>query len=148
MLYKFYINEESYIQNNLVKLEGQLHHIEKEIVEINENFMEIKKKIIISLIVFVILILIQSAFTGVLSIVTSFICLIAGLMYIFYVEKRWKRPILLYLIENDSTLTTEYAFINNIIPVKMKREELIKEMNYCEKELMSVKEKKESIIFS
>ena len=148
MLYEFYKNEEHYIQNDLLRLEGQLHHTEKEMVEINENFMEIKKKIIISLVVFVFLILIQSAFTGIAEIVTSFICLIAGLVYVFYVEKKWKQPILLYFIENDSDLTKEYAFVNNIIPVKIKREELLNEIDYYKKELIDTKKKRESIIFS
>ena len=148
MLYEFYKNEEHYIQNDLLRLEGQLHHTEKEIVEINENFMEIKRKIIISLVVFVFLILIQSAFTGIAENVTSVICLIAGLVYVFYVEKKWTQPILLYFIENDSDLTKEYAFVNNIRPVKLKREELLNEINNYKKKLIDIKKKRESIIFS
>lgn len=148
MLYEFYKNEEHYIQNDLLRLEGQLHHTEKEMVEINENFMEIKKKIIISLVVFVFLILIQSAFTGIAAIVTNFICLIAGLVYVFYVEKKWKQPILLYFIENDSDLTKEYAFVNNILPAKLKREELLNEIDHYKKKLIDIKKKRESIIFS
>ncbi len=148
MLYEFYRSEEHYIQNDLLRLEGQLLHTEKEIVKINEEFLEIKKKMILSLIVFVFLIVIQSVFTGIAAIITNFICFIAGLIYVFYAEKKWKQPILLYFIENDSDLTKEYAFVNNILPAKMRREELLNEMDYYKKELINIKKKREAIIFS
>lgn len=148
MLYEFYRSEEHYIQNDLLRLEGQLLHTEKEIVKINEEFLEIKKKIILSLAVFVFLIVIQSVFTGIAAIITNFICLIAGLIYVFYAEKKWKQPILLYFIENDSDLTKEYAFVNNILPAKMRREELLNEMDHYKKELINIKKKREAIIFS
>lgn len=148
MLYEFYRSEEHYIQNDLLRLEGQLLHTEKEIVKINEEFLEIKKKIILSLAVFLFLIVMQSVFTGIAAIITNFICLIAGLIYVFYVEKKWKHPILLYFIENDSDLTKEYAFVNNILPAKMRREELLNEMDHYKKELINIKKKREAIIFS
>lgn len=146
-LHEFYLKEEQYVQNYLLQLDGKLQHINREITEIDENFENVKKKILISLVIYILVALVQSAFSGVLASITSMICLIGGFCYIFYLERKCKRPILLYLVEHDSSLTTEYAFCNGIVPVKQKREELLEKIEHYQKELVEIKKKKESIIF-
>lgn len=147
-LHEFYLREEQNINQRLLRLDGKLQRVEKKIVTIEEDFEEVKRKVKFSLILFVILIVIQGAFSGIAAIVTSFICLIVSLVYVFYAESKWKQPILLYLIENESKLTREYVFCNDIVPVKMERNEVLEEIQDCKKELADIKEKKESIIFS
>lgn len=148
LLHEFYLREERDVKQRLIRMEGQLQRINKRIVQIDEDFEEVKRKMKFSLIVYVFLIIIHSFFSGKAAVVTNFICLIVSLIYIFYVEKKWKQPILLYLIENESNLTSEYAFCNNIIPVKIERNEMLREIENCKKELDDIKEKKESINFS
>lgn len=146
-LYEFYLKEEESIQKLLIHLDGKLQYNNKEIVGIDENFEEIKGKIIFSVIVFLIIIVIQAVFTGMIAIVTNFICLVGGLIYVFYVEKKWEKPILLYLIEHESDLTREYAFRNGIVPVRVKRDELLEEIEQYKKELVDLKEKRASVVF-
>lgn len=148
LLHEFYLREERDVKQRLIRMEGQLQRINKRIVQIDEDFEEVKRKMKFSLIVYVFLIIIHSFFSGKAAVVTNFICLIVSLIYIFYMEKKWKQPILLYLIENESNLTSEYAFCNNIIPVKIERNEMLREIENCKKELDDIKEKKESINFS
>ncbi|MGN0155391.1 MAG: hypothetical protein ACI4A3_13150 [Lachnospiraceae bacterium] len=146
-LHEFYLKEEQYVQNYLLQLDGKLQNINKEITEIDENFDCVKKKILISLVIYILVALVQSALSGVLSTITSMICLIGGLCYVFYLESKCKRPILLYLVEHDSSLTTEYAFCKGIVPVKQKREELLEKIEHYQKELVEIRKKKEAIIF-
>lgn len=148
LLHEFYLKEEQDIKQRLLQMEGQLQRINKKIVQINEDFEEVKRQMKLSLIIYLLLIIIQSAFSGVAATVTNFICLIVGLIYIFYVESKWKQPVLMYLIEKESNLTSEYAFCNNMLPVKVKRNELLEEIENCKKELIDIKENKELIIFS
>lgn len=147
-LHEFYLREEQNINQRLIGLDGQLQRINKKIIAVEEDFEEVKRKMKFSLIIFVFLIVIQSTFSGIAAVVTNFICLIVSLIYIFYAESKWEQPILLYLIENDSKFTREYAFCNKISPVKVERDEVLEEINDCKKELADIKEKKESIIFS
>lgn len=144
-LFEFYLKEENYLNNYLMIVEGELHNCEKEIVEIDEKFRDIKVKILIAFIVFLIMIIAQGIFEGWLATVFAVACFITGVMFILYVECRCKRPILLYLIEHESHLTKEYAFINNYLSVANKRVKLLEEIEECKKELVEVKKQKEAL---
>lgn len=146
-LHEFYTQEERYINNYLLQLDGKLQRINKDIMDIDDNFEAVKKQILFSAIIYVLIAVIQNAFTGVIATVTSMLCMIGSVVYILYLESRCKRPILLYMIEHDSRLTKEYAFCNNMVPVRNKREELLETIERYNKDLVEIKKKKSEIIF-
>ena len=148
MLYEYYLMEERYINNYLIKLDGQMQRYDKEILEIDEDFVRVKLRIIIFLSIFLVIIILQSAFSGVLFSVTAAICFFGMLAGTFYMEHICKAPILKYLIEHDSKWTKEYAFINSVTPVKNKCRELQEEIDYYKKDLLDIKKKKAEIDFS
>lgn len=147
-LFEYYCKEEEYIRSSLFRIDGKIQKVEKDIVDIDDAFNTTKKQMIIFLFVIIIVAIIQNSFTGVLAFLTNLMCFICGLYAVFYFEKRCRKSILFYLIEHDSKLTSEYAFINDIYPVKRKREELFEKKDNLEKELTQIKEKKAKLNFS
>lgn len=146
-LYEFYCHEEQYINNYLLKLDGKLLRINKEITDIEDDFENIKKQLFFAVIIYLLIAIIQSTFAGLLSSVTSILCIIVSVNYVLYFERKCRRPILLYLVEHDSNLTKEYAFCNDMVPVRNKREELLQTIENYKKELVEIKKKKEEIVF-
>ena len=146
-LHEFYTHEEQYINNYLIQLDGRLQKINKEIVAIDDDFEIIKKQFLFFVIIYVLVAVVQSAFTGVVATITSILCIIGSICYIIYLERKCKRPILLYLVEHDSRLTMEYAFCNGMVPVRNKRQELLETIEDYKKELAEIKKKKSEIIF-
>lgn len=146
-LHEFYTHEEQYINNYLIQLDGRLQKINKEIVTIDDEFEIIKKQFLFLVIIYVLVAVVQSMFTGVVATITSILCIIGSVCYIIYLERKCKRPILLYLVEHDSRLTMEYAFCNGMVPVRNKRKELLETIEDYKKELTEIKKKKSEIIF-
>lgn len=146
-LHEFYTHEEQYINNYLIQLDGRLQKINKEIVTIDDEFEIIKKQFLFFVIIYVLVAVVQSMFTGVVATITSILCIIGSVCYIIYLERKCKRPILLYLVEHDSRLTMEYAFCNGMVPVRNKRKELLETIEDYKKELAEIKKKKSEIIF-
>ena len=142
-LYEYYLKEEQYLNNRLLQLDGKLQRMNKEIIKIEEDFYSAKKNIIAYFIILVLVAIIQSFFEGSLYTITAVLCFVIMLSGVFYLEKKCKQPILLYLVEQDNNLTREYAFCNNMIPVKNKRKELLEEIENVKKELSELKQQKE-----
>lgn len=148
MLYEYYSMEERYINNYLIKLDGQMQYYNKEILEIDEDFLGVRQNIIIFFSIFAVVVILQKFFTGVMFTVTAVICFLGMLAGIIYMERICKAPILKYLIEHDSNLTKEYAFLNGVTPVKNKCKELQEKIDYYKKDLQEIKKKKAEIKFS
>lgn len=147
-LYEYYKNEELYITNCMLQLEGKLEHINRELVDIDEKFEQIKKRLLYSGIAFLFVIIIQSQFTGILQNLTSLLCLFFSASYILYLERVCKKPLLDYLVEHDSIFTKEYAFCNNAIPVYQRRRDVMEQIDCYKKELSDLKREREMIKFS
>lgn len=141
-LFNYYVKEEEYYNKYLNSLERQLHNCEKEVVQIDDDFNNVKIKLLFSTLFFLLLIAAQAFFEGILYTITAILCFVGCLAYVFYLEKVCKRPILRYLIEHDSNLTKEYAFLNNMAPEGNKRKELLEEIEQCKRELNEAKSKK------
>lgn len=146
-IHEFYRKEEEYIINQMTRLKGKLEHVNKEITELEDDFETVKKQLIFSAIIYILIAIVQSAFTGVLASLTSIVCIIGSVGYIFYLERKCFRPIILYLVEHDSPLTKEYAFCNNMVPVRNKRFELMEMIKHQEKELVDIRERKDKLEF-
>lgn len=146
-LHEFYLKEEQYTQNYLLQLEGNLQRINKQIVQIDEDFEQVKKMILFFIVGYVIMILIQGAFSGLFASFTAIICFIVSLSVIFALEKKCAMPVILYLLEHDSSLVQEYAFRNNMVPVHIKREELLEKMQYLQNELEDIKKRRRELVF-
>lgn len=146
-LYEYYIRDERYENEYLMKLNGQLQYIEKEISRLQEDFEDAKSKIRLFVIIFVVVAVIQSSFEGILASVTNIICFTASLCGILYLYKTCTQPIIMYLIEQENNLTKEYAFIHNLVPMKTKRADLLEEKERCEKEIEEIKKRRAELSF-
>lgn len=147
-LYEYYQREEEYIIEYIRQLQGKLSHVNRELVEIDEEFERMKKRLFISGIVFLLVVLIQSQFSGWLQNITAVVCMFCSFAYICYLERVCKRPLLNYLIEHDSIFTKEYAFCRDAVPVSKKRMDVMEQIDNCEKELADIRQLKEQVAFS
>ena len=146
--YEYYLKEEQYLNMRMIQLNGKLQYMDKEIIKIEEDFHTARKNIMIYFVILLLLMLIQNFFKGELYEITAIICFTVMLLGSFYLEKICKQPILLYFVEHDSKLTKEYAFCNSMIPIQNKRKDLLEEIENNKKELLELKKRKESGIFS
>lgn len=146
-LYEYYIREKQYINEYLLKLSGKLQYIDKEMAQIEENFEKAKKKLLFFAVFFVLIVIVQNRFEGIVLSITNVICFLGGILVIFYLESTCKKPILMYLIEQESNLTKEYAFVNNLTPLKAKKLDLLEEKERCEKEIIEIKSKMSELSF-
>lgn len=146
-LYEYYIRDERYENEYLMKLNGQLQYIEKEISQLHGDFENARKRILFFIIIFILVAVVQSSFEGVLSSLTNIICFVASIFGVLYLYKTCKQPIIMYLIEQESNLTKEYAFIHNLVPIKTRRIDLLEEKERCEKEIAEIKKKRAELSF-
>lgn len=146
-LHEFYLKEEQYMVNYLLQLDGKLQKINKDITQIDDDFDEVKKNLVIAGIIYVLIVLVQGAFSGVLGVATSVICSVVTIFAFFYLENKCKLPIIRYLIEHENSLIQEYAFCHNMVPVRIKREEMLEKITCTQKELDEIKKKRESLVF-
>ena len=144
-LFEYYSREEQYNRNYLQKLDIKLQQINKQITQIDEDVDNVKKMCIFFVCVYVLLVIIQSAFSGVLGGITSVICMAISVYLIVYAESKGKMPVILYLVEHEHPMIQEYAFCHNMVPVRIKREELMEKMDTLRRELDNLKEKKRAL---
>ena len=146
-LFEFYSKEEQYTKNYLLQLESKLQRIDKQILQIDDDFEQVRKLLVFSGICFVLLIIFQNAFSGMLGSFIAVICFCISLVVCIYLEKKCTMPIILYLLEHDSNLVQEYAFLHNMVPVRVKREELLHKIDSLKKELDDIKIAKNQLVF-
>lgn len=144
-LFELYDNEEKYIKGYIDRLSFRLEEINREIIKIEDNYEVAKKKIIIGMLCFIILIGLQSVFSDILGKISVLIACMISIAGIFYLDKVCSPPILLYLVEQESKWTNEYAFINDLIPVRYKRDELLEVLENNKRELRQVQDKKAAL---
>ncbi len=141
-LFEYYSKEESYIRNHLKELEGDLQLVNKSITKIDDDFEHAKRTCVLFGGVYIFIVLIQSVFTGVLASITSLLCIIISLFLFFYVEKKCKKAIVLYLVEHEKPVIQEYAFARNMLPVRLKRQELVERIISMQSTLDEIRAKK------
>lgn len=144
-LFELYSNEEKYVYHYLSRLKVQLDSINREIMSIDDNYDIARKKILISFIIFVLLIAIQSAFSGDMAKFFALCFSVISIFGIFYLDNTCSKPILFYYIEHEHKWAREYAFVNSVVPIKYKRQELLEVIERNEKELQEIKEKKDAL---
>ena len=144
-LFEYYSKEEQYNLNYLRQLDSKLQQINKQITSIDDGLEEVKKTFIFIICVYILLVIIQSAFSGFLGGITSIVCIFISIGMVLYVENKCKLPIILYLVEHEHPLIQEYAFCHNMIPVRIKREEIIEKMQELQSELDAIKAKKQAL---
>lgn len=146
-LYEFYIRDERYENEYLIKIDGELQYIDKQIVQLKDDFQTAKKKFLLFLVFVVFMIIVQGALDGIALAVTNMICLAGSICGILYLYKTCKQPIIMYLIEQESNLTKEYAFIHSILPIKVRRIDILEEKERCEKEIAEIRKKRAELSF-
>lgn len=144
-LFDYYSREEQYIYNQLTRLDSKLQLINKEITKIDDDFEMVKKTFVLFVIIYILVVLVQVSFQGMLAVITSLICSVAAVFAVLYIEAKCKRPILLYLIEHENNLVQEYAFRNDMMPVRYQRQELVEKVELFQKELDEIKKKKREL---
>lgn len=144
-LFELYSNEEKYIKSYIDRLSFRLEEINREITKIEDNFDKAKKRIMIGILCFVILIGLQSVLSGIFGKVSVLIACLLSIAGMFYLDKTCGKPIILYLVEHESKLTNEYAFIYDLIPIRYKREELLEVIENNKKELKQIQDKKHAL---
>ncbi|MCR5700989.1 MAG: Bax inhibitor-1 family protein [Lachnospiraceae bacterium] len=144
-LFAYYTTAENYVIKNLDDLKLRLTQTNKSITKVNDDF-ERSKMVVFAYIIFIIVAGFLQIFLKdpVLTIyaVVRFIVAFAGLIF---VDRYIKNPILFYLVENESSFVDEYVFVNDIVPYKIQRQNLIELIDDSEKELNDIRKKKREL---
>lgn len=144
-IFDFYLREEQYIHNYILQVEGKLQRIDKEIAQIDVDFIQVKKTVLIFFIIYILLILVQGGLSGAAGIAISVVCTTMTVFFILYLEKKCAPPIVKYLVEHENSLIQEYAFCHNMVPIRMKRQEIMEKKKSLELELEGIKTKKQAL---
>lgn len=144
-LFELYSSEENYISKYLDRLLFRLEEINREIVSIEDNFQLAKRKILIGIICFFFLVVLQSVFNGGMEKLFVLFSSILSIFGMLYLDKTCSGAIVTYFVEHESKWTSEYAFLNNLVPVRYKREELLALIEQNQKELKEIKKKKDAL---
>lgn len=146
VLFEFYEKEEHYLMEQCSDCEIEIHNLEKEIREIDLSFEKIKKSLYVFVGTFVMLAAIQGALHGTEADYFGAFCLVTQFGLIFYLVKTCKKPILLYLVEHESHLVEDYAFVHGLFPVKKKLDDKKGQLDEMLKELQKIREQKKNVL--
>ena len=141
-LYDYYSKEESFTNYIIEDIKIKISNIDKEIIMIDSDFEKMKKKVIIFGCILIFVAIIQNAFSGFLAYASAAICLIIGLVAAFSLERFCYAPTIRYLVEHEHPIMTEYTFVNNIVPARRRKDELVKRLSQHEEELEDIKKRK------
>ncbi len=144
-LYECYVKEEQYNRDYLQQLDIKRQLLDKEIRGLSEDVEDLKRKGIIFICIFILMILIQGAFSGIMSGITSILCFCISIGMLIYAENKCKVPIIRYLVEQEHPLIQEYAFCHNMAPIRIRKDEITEKMNEIQKELDDIKKKKQAL---
>ncbi|MBQ9984502.1 MAG: hypothetical protein IJP29_07925 [Lachnospiraceae bacterium] len=147
MLDEMYAVEEKYLKGCINDLEVEIHILNKQITQLDDDFEAIKHNIIMTGCAFLFLLAIQVFLSGVIGFFTALFFAVASTAYIIYMETKCKRTVALYLIEHDNNLIKEYAFCHNLEPMHRKRSEILEHIEIYKRELADIKLKRERIVF-
>ena len=141
-LYDFYSKEESFTNYIIEDIKIKISNIDKEIIMIDSDFEKMKKRLFIFGGILILAALIQNAFSGFLAYVSAAICLIIGLAAALSLERFCYAPTVRYLVEHEHPIMSEYTFVNNIVPARRRKDELVKRLRQHEEELYDIKKRK------
>lgn len=144
-LYEYYVKEERYNLNYLQELDIKRQLLDKDINRLSDGLEDAKRKGIIFLVVYILLVLIQNAFSGISGGIVAIFCIAICVWMIMYAESKYKMPIILYLVEQEHPMIQEYAFCHNMTPIRLKRDEITEKMNEIQKELDIIKQKRQAL---
>lgn len=144
-LYEYYDKEESFTRYIIKDLEFKLDSVNKEMSMIDEEFEQVKKRIIIFIIILIFAAVIQGAIHGIIGDLIGVVCFIAGVVAVFAIERACRGPIIRYLVEQESPLVSEYCFKYDVIPVKHRRQKILAMIKQNEAALADVKNRKQML---
>lgn len=145
VLDEYYRNQQSYLVRVISRIQTQIDICNKDITTIASEFQQAKKILCFAGIIFVLVVLIQSRFEGLLLKITSILCIIVSILVIMYLEKICKGPILRYMVEQENELISDYAFTHGMLPVSALREQYMDSLREYEKEIEEVKQKRREL---
>lgn len=140
LLYNFYANQIKNDRDYQESIKVRIDSVNREIVDRKEKYDTAIHYLKMFMIVYVFLAILQSFLYGAMANIIASVCVIAAIIAIFLLNRICTKPIYLYWIEEEKPIMQEYAFKNGIIPLKYKRQDLIKEMESYEDEIKTLRE--------
>lgn len=129
------LSDKKNFEERMVSLEEKLQELKNQRDTIYSDFEHAKKSLLYFLIVYVLVILVQGGFTGIVSIILRLLCIVVTIYFILYFRNKFTPIIINYLVEKESDLIQEYAFRNNMTPIRMKFEDIKREKDSIQLEL-------------
>jgi hypothetical protein len=133
------------VLRNIDDLKVRLNNTNKSITKVNDDFERSKMVVVAYVICLFIVGLIGVFLKGGVLTIYSIVRLILAFIGLIFVDRYIKNPILFYLIENESSFVDEYVFVNDIVPYKIQRQNLIELIDDSEKELNDIRKKKREL---
>lgn len=144
-LYEYYSKEEQYTRNYLQEINIKLQQVNRQITKIDDEVEVVKKTCFLCVCVYLLLVIFQSMFSGWLGSLTSVLCIFITIAIVLYAEQKCKLPLIMYLVEHEHPMIQEYAFCHNMVPVRLKREEILETKKSLELALEDISEKKHAL---
>lgn len=137
----FYNREIDSLQRKKEKLESERDTLQRNILQVSEDFKMAKNRIFIFVIVTAVVTFMHGVFSGVTYHLLSFVICIVLVSYLLWVISVCKKPIILYMVEQKSPHIQDYAFVNDLKPISEKRKQVIEGIQECKTRIMEYEEK-------
>lgn len=147
-LYEYYDAEEKYLEYINRNIQSEFDVVNKELLLIDEDIELVKNRVITYLCGIVIAIIIQIVVPNVISDYMGPVFLIVGLGTFLELERKSRGAIIRYLIEQESTLVSDYCFRNDVKPVKYRKQEIFERIKQNEAMIDDIKRKKQALEYN
>ena len=144
-LMDFYEREIKEYKEEKVALEREDVALHKKHLDIQEDFMMVKKRIIVFLFVVATLALVQNIFPGILYQIVGIVIGVYVIGYFIYLATACEKIIILYLVEKESKIIEDYAFIKGLVPTSKRRKEITLDLATCNNRIKEYEMKKQEL---
>ena len=141
-LMEYYDRELREYRNNLLRLEAENERLGKNIVDVDADFKQVKERIIIFIVSIAVMSFTQDIFSGVVYQILGVVICIVILVYFFWLVNVCTQPIIMYLVEHNSEIIQDYAYINDLKPISRRKIEIVEEIQECNIKIKEFEEKK------
>ncbi|MGN0437991.1 MAG: hypothetical protein ACI4F4_05655 [Lachnospiraceae bacterium] len=140
-LFELYSSEKRYLQETVDRLEFRLKEINLSLTNLNDNYQLAILKIRVAMICLLVFLILEPVFSNFAGNLPGVVICIVSLCGLFYLDNSCSKPILLYLVEQENKWVADYAFMNDLVPIKYQRTEIMEMLEMNQKELMQVQDK-------
>ncbi|MDE5966176.1 MAG: hypothetical protein K2G89_05025 [Lachnospiraceae bacterium] len=111
--------------------------------EVEDAYANAIQQAKLAVLVYVVTIILQQIFfsKGTISVIFTVVIALGFVLAAFWLENKLEKPILDYLVEQDSPYIKSYMFCNNLVPIHKQKSEILEQLEYDQKSLAEFRER-------